>query len=422
MAKLDEAAVRSVLASIKGPDGADLVSAGRIRSLVVNDGRVAFALAAGTQDGTAMEPVRKAAEAAVSALPGVTRVLGAVVADADAPGGAMRPPPAPAAAPAAPDTNDGGLIGRARRLAGRVTGASPAPQTGPPKGPTVKPVPRRTAPIASGQSEAQKGLPPEIKRVVAVGSGKGGVGKSTVSVNLAVALTMLGWRVGLLDADIYGPSVPTLLGQPHFKPKGEGGLSPLEAHGVKAMSIGFLVDPEKAVVWRGPMVTGALSQLMRETRWGPLDCLLIDMPPGTGDIQLSLAQQTALTGAVVVTTPQDLALLDVRKAAAMFQTVNVDILGVVENMSGFACPHCGEVSHVFGSGGGRKEAETRGVPFLGAVPLTLQIRESSDAGEPIALSPKGPEAEAYAAIASSLMAVLDTRVARPFPEIIFETG
>ncbi|XWN29141.1 MAG: Mrp/NBP35 family ATP-binding protein [Devosia sp.] len=418
MAQLDEAAVRQVLANIKGPDGADLVSAGRVRSLVVNDGRVAFALAASTDEAGAMEPARRAAEAAVSALPGVSRVLGAVVADADAPGGAARPAPPPAT----PDPDEGGLFGRARRLANRVTGASPPPQSAPPKGPTVKAVPHRPAAAASPQSQAPKGMPADIKRVVAIGSGKGGVGKSTVSVNLAVALSMLGWRVGLLDADIYGPSVPTLLGQPHFKPKGEGGLSPLEAHGVKAMSIGFLVDPDKAVVWRGPMVTGALSQLMRETRWGPLDCLLIDMPPGTGDIQLSLAQQTALTGAVVVTTPQDLALLDVRKAAAMFQTVNVDILGVVENMSGFACPHCGKVSEVFGSGGGRKEAETRGVPFLGAIPLTLQIRQSSDAGRPVALEGSGSEAEAYAAIASSLMAVLDTRVAKPFPQIIFETS
>ncbi|MBJ3777492.1 Mrp/NBP35 family ATP-binding protein [Acuticoccus mangrovi] len=259
-----------------------------------------------------------------------------------------------------------------------------------------------------------------MKRIVAVGSGKGGVGKSTVSVNLAVALAGLGWRVGLLDADIYGPSLPTLLDAVDYKPAAGEGLVPLEAYGIKAMSIGFLVDPAKAVVWRGPMVTGALNQLLRDTRWGELDCLIIDMPPGTGDIQLSLAQQTPLTGAVVVTTPQKLALVDVRKAVAMFRTVNVPLLGLVENMSAFICPHCGEATAVFGTGGGAREAEAEGMELLGEVPLTLAIRESSDAGRPVAVDPTTAEGAAYATIAANLAAVLEARQEKPFPAIVFE--
>jgi ATP-binding protein involved in chromosome partitioning len=259
-----------------------------------------------------------------------------------------------------------------------------------------------------------------IRHIVAVGSGKGGVGKSTVSVNLAVSLAAMGWRVGLLDADIFGPSVPTLIGAVDHKPETrDEKLVPVEAFGISAMSIGFLVAPEKAVVWRGPMVTGALGQLMRDTRWGELDCLLIDMPPGTGDIQLSLAQQTPLTGAVVVTTPQDLALIDVRKAAQMFAAVNVPILGVVENMATFVCPNCGAETAIFGHGGGAREAQVRNVPFLGPVPLTLGIREASDAGRPVATG-EGPEGEAYAAIAANLASVLGRVADKPFPAIVFE--
>jgi ATP-binding protein involved in chromosome partitioning len=256
--------------------------------------------------------------------------------------------------------------------------------------------------------------------VIAVGSGKGGVGKSTVSVNLAVSLAATGARVGLLDADVFGPSIPMLLDAVDHKPETEGGLRPIERYGIATMSIGFLVAPEKAVVWRGPMVTGALGQLLRDTQWGALDYLIIDMPPGTGDIQLSLAQQAPLTGAVVVTTPQDLALIDVRKAAQMFAAVNVPILGVVENMASFVCPHCGEETAIFGEGGGAREAEVRSVPFLGRVPLTLKIRESSDAGRPVAAEGTGREAEAYAAIAANLSSVLAFASDKPFPAIVFE--
>ena len=261
--------------------------------------------------------------------------------------------------------------------------------------------------------------PAGVKRIIAIASGKGGVGKSTVSVNLAVALAGLGWRVGILDADIYGPSVPLLLGAEGYKPPAGGGLVPLTAFGVRAMSIGFLVAPEQAVVWRAPMATGALGQLLRDTKWGELDALIVDMPPGTGDIQLSLAQSVPLDGAVVVTTPQDLALIDVRKAAEMFAKVHVPILGVVENMSGFICPHCGGHSAIFGEGGGQREADARGVPLLGHVPLTMAIREASDAGRPIAAA-GGTEAAHYASVASNLMARLATRQDKPFPKIVFE--
>nr|WP_281249183.1 Mrp/NBP35 family ATP-binding protein [Acuticoccus yangtzensis] len=259
----------------------------------------------------------------------------------------------------------------------------------------------------------------QVKRIIAVGSGKGGVGKSTVSANLAVALAGLGWRVGLVDADIFGPSVPLLFGAEDYRPK--GGFVPLDAHGVKVMSIGFMVDPAKAVVWRGPMVSGALMQLVRDTTWGELDALLIDMPPGTGDIQLSLAQRVALTGAVVVTTPQDLALIDVRKATNMFAAVKVPILGMVENMATFICPHCGGETDIFGHGGGEREAAAEGVPFLGRIPLTRAIRDASDTGRPVALDTASAEGRAYAAIAADLAGVLEGAAERPFPDIVFES-
>ena len=421
---VDDARIREVLSSVSGPSGADIVTEGRVRSLVVQDGRVGFAIAAAESERDALETVREKAEEAVRTIEGVERVLAAVVSEEDAPAGAARPAP----------TRESGLTGRARRLAGRFSRRGDAA----PARPAARPAQRRPAeaqakPPAGGhgpsgtggpsttQPQQQSGALDDVKHVVAVGSGKGGVGKSTVSINLALSLAAMGWRVGLLDADIFGPSIPTLIGAVDHKPETrDEKLVPLTAFGIEAMSIGFLVAPEKAVVWRGPMATGALGQLVRDTLWGPLDCLLIDMPPGTGDIQLSLAQQTPLTGAVVVTTPQDLALIDVRKAAQMFATVNVPILGVVENMATFVCPHCGEETAIFGHGGGAREAEIRNVPFLGAVPLTLGIRESSDAGHPVAAEGTGPEAEAYAAIAANLASVLGRVSEKPFPAIVFE--
>jgi ATP-binding protein involved in chromosome partitioning len=381
---------------VADPAGGDVVGNGRVRSLVIDGDRVGFALAAA--DPAVMEPTRRAAEAAVAALPGVARVLAAVVAETDAP---------------APEAE--GLAGRARRIAGRWARGSEAP---PPAAARPAPPPAAAQPRAGATRTAVPG----VRRIVAVGSGKGGVGKSTVAVNLAVALSAAGWRVGLLDADIFGPSVPTLVGAVDYRPAGK--LRPVARHGILAMSIGFLVEPEKAVVWRGPMVTGALNQLLRDTVWsedgGELDCLLIDMPPGTGDVPLSLAQGVPLSGAVVVTTPQDLALVDVRKAVAMFGTVRVPILGVVENMATFVCPHCGTASDIFGHGGGEREAAARGLPFLGAVPLVMAIREASDAGRPAALDADGPAGTAYAAIAANLMAQLAASPDRPFPAIVFE--
>lgn len=424
-----EDSVLAALASVVDPAGGDLAGSRRLRSLTVRDGGVAFAIAVAPGERAALEAVRREAEAAVAQLAGVERVLAALVEEdgavpaegegaAPAPGGPRR---------AAPHSPTGpGLVARARRrligrrTEGRTAGDAAPAAVAPAAGDTA---PRPASPAARGRpggAAARIGPVPGVARILAVGSGKGGVGKSTVSVNLAVALAATGWRVGLLDADIYGPSVPKLVDREAYRPRVEEGLAPVEVHGIKAMSIGFLVDPAKAVAWRGPMVTGALAQLLRDTRWGTLDCLIIDMPPGTGDIQLTLAQQTPLTGALLVTTPQDLALLDVRKAAQMFRAVNVPILGFVENMSTFLCPHCGARTDIFGHGGGEREAATEGVPFLGAVPLTLGIREAADAGRPIAADPASAEAPAYAEIAANLIGVMERREERPFPAIVFE--
>lgn len=249
---------------------------------------------------------------------------------------------------------------------------------------------------------------PGVRNVVAVASGKGGVGKSTISVNLAVALSRSGARVGLLDADIYGPSVPTLLGGKERKLEGEDGLIvPAESHGMKVVSIGFLVGDDSPVIWRGPMLMKALSQFLHGTKWGELDYLVIDLPPGTGDVQISLVQMTPVAGAVVVTTPQDLALIDVKKAVRMFEKTGVPILGVVENMSYFLCPHCAGRSEIFGHGGARKACAEMGLRFLGEIPLQMALRKSSDAGEPlVASAPDSPAARAIAKAAADTAAAL----------------
>lgn len=400
--------VLEVLATVADPQGGDVVSRDRVRSLVVLEGRVGFALAASDPD--TMEPTRAAAEAAVRAMEGVSEVLAAVVAEHD-----TEPQDKP------------GLLTRARRLVG---GRSSAPVSAPaPASPSARPSrPGGAAPSpaqgrapgnaqAQGAEQAVSNLA-QVKRIIAVGAGKGGVGKSTVSANLAVALATTGWRVGLVDADIFGPSIPKLFGVEDYRPK--GGFVPVERDGVILMSIGFLVDPEKAVVWRGPMVTGALMQLLNDTQWGALDALIIDLPPGTGDIQLSLAQRVPLDGAVIVSTPQDLALIDVRKAAAMFHTVKVPLIGMVENMATFVCPNCGAETDIFGHGGGEAEAAKENIPFLGRIPLTRAIRFASDAGRPVAADPTSPEGAAYAAIAAELAAVLAGAAEKPFPEIVFE--
>jgi ATP-binding protein involved in chromosome partitioning len=262
---------------------------------------------------------------------------------------------------------------------------------------------------------------PSIRNIVAVASGKGGVGKSTTAANLALALTAQGARVGVLDADIYGPSQPLMMGlageRPHI---GEGKqIDPLRAYGVEVMSIGFLIDPEQPMVWRGPMVTQALVQLLGETRWGELDYLVVDMPPGTGDTQLTLAQKVPVSGALIVTTPQDIALADARKGLMMFRKVQVPVLGIIENMATHVCSHCGHEEHIFGAGGGARMAEQYGVPLLGSLPLDIRIREQADSGRPtVVAEPDGPLARAYLAIARRAAAQLDTGTAPPaFPTI-----
>jgi ATP-binding protein involved in chromosome partitioning len=264
-----------------------------------------------------------------------------------------------------------------------------------------------------------------VKNIIAVASGKGGVGKSTTAVNLALALKDRGLKVGILDADIYGPSMPRLLGV-HDQPQQLAGnkLDPIRAYGLKVMSMGFLVDEETPMIWRGPMVMSALTQMLKDVAWGELDVLVVDMPPGTGDAQLTMAQQVPLAGAIVVSTPQDLALIDARKGLNMFKKVNVPVLGIVENMSTFICPHCGERSDIFGHGGAKEEAARLGVPFLGEVPLTMAVRETSDAGKPmVATDPSSPAADAYRTIAAAAWAELERHQSadRPAPRIVMES-
>jgi ATP-binding protein involved in chromosome partitioning len=309
----------------------------------------------------ALAPVRDRAEAAVRALPGVTSA--SVVLTAPAPGARAAPQGGPPGGAAPPSLT----IGR-----------HPTPNSGPQR--------------ISG-----------VDRIVAVGSGKGGVGKSTVAANLAVALAREGRRVGLLDADIYGPSQPKMMGLSGSPSSPDGKtIEPLHGHGVAVMSIGLMVDPGKAVVWRGPMLMGALQQMLTQVAWGALDVLLVDLPPGTGDVQLTLCQRTHLTGAIVVSTPQDVALIDARKAIDMFRTLHTPILGLIENMSSFVCPHCGEESHLFGHGGVRREAEALGLPFLGALPIDLATRIAGDEGRPVAAG-EGAVADTWRALARRLV-------------------
>jgi ATP-binding protein involved in chromosome partitioning len=281
--------------------------------------------------------------------------------------------------------------------------------------------PGRAAAPPRGE-QAPQGVP-GVRSIIAVASGKGGVGKSTTAVNLALGLRDLGMKVGILDADIYGPSLPKLLAI-RERPQTVGGtrLKPIMRHGLTVMSIGFLIEEETPMIWRGPMVMSALTQMLREVEWGTLDIMVVDMPPGTGDAQLTMAQQVPLKGAVIVSTPQDLALIDARRGIAMFKRVNVPVLGIVENMSTFICPHCGERSDIFGHGGARREAERLGVPFLGEVPLDMAIRETSDSGLPVvATQPDGPLAAAYRAIAERVRDQLAVEgAARPAPKIVIE--
>ena len=344
--------------------------------------RVMFSILVDPSEAERFEPLRRQAEGAVLAMPGVSGVFASLTSE---------------------------------RGPNKAQQASPQGGTASPQRP-VSPPPRGAAP---GPGPALPG----VRHIVAVASGKGGVGKSTTACNLALALHAQGLKVGLLDADIYGPSVPKLFGL-SGKPRVIEGrtLEPMQGYGLKVMSIGFLIEPESAMIWRGPMVQSAITQMLREVAWGELDVLLVDMPPGTGDAQLTMAQATPLSGAVIVSTPQDLALIDARRGVTMFRKVAVPILGVIENMATFICPNCGHASHIFGHGGARAEAERLGVPFLGEVPLNMTIRETSDSGRPVvATDPDGPQARVYREIAGTLWQNLSGAPSgRAAPRIVIE--
>ena len=383
--------VLAKLAHVSGPDGAPLTATGKLSDIVASDGKVFFSITVDAAQVKAWESVRERTEQAVRAVPGVRSVMIALTAERTG-GAAVAPPPRPPAAPG---------VARAR------AGTAPGPALGPASGPAHGP--RSPAGI------------PGVAAIIAVASGKGGVGKSTVAVNLALGLRDLGLKVGILDADIYGPSLPKLLAI-REKPETIGGtrLKPIVRHGVPVMSIGFLVEEETPMIWRGPMVMSALTQMLREVEWGTLDVMVVDMPPGTGDAQLTMAQQVPLKGAVIVSTPQDLALIDARRGIAMFRRVNVPVIGIVENMSTFICPHCGTRSDIFGHGGARREAERLGVPFLGEVPLAIDIREKSDAGAPVvATDPNGAHAKIFRDIAARVRDGLQAE-SRQAPKIVIE--
>jgi ATP-binding protein involved in chromosome partitioning len=370
--------VLAALAAVKSPDGAPLPASGKLSDVVVSDGKVFFSITVEANVVQAWEGVRKAAETAVRAVPGVTSAMVALTGERAAAQGRAAPPPAQ------------------------------------PQGRGHTHAPRGERPVQG---------PPGVAAIIAVASGKGGVGKSTTAINLALGLRDLGLKVGVLDADIYGPSVPKLLGI-RGKPETLGGnrLRPMQGYGLTVMSIGFLVAEETPMIWRGPMVMSALTQMLRDVEWGTLDIMVVDMPPGTGDAQLTMAQQVPLAGAIIVSTPQDLALIDARRGVEMFKRVNVPVLGVVENMSYFVCPKCGERHDIFSHGGAQREADKMGVPFLGEVPLDMAIRETSDAGRPIVVAdPDGPHAKVYREIAARVRDQLKGRGAdRAAPKIVIE--
>jgi ATP-binding protein involved in chromosome partitioning len=373
--------VLAALGKIAGPEGVPLPSTGKLSDIVVADGKVFFSITVDAGAVEDWEAIRERAQKAVAALPGVQSVMVALTAERTGSAGSARTaPPRPQSSPAA------------------RPGASPG-------GPA--------APSPAGI--------PGVAAIIAVASGKGGVGKSTTAVNLALALRELGLKVGILDADIYGPSMPKLLAI-RERPQAIGGnrLRPIERFGMPVMSIGFLIEEETPMIWRGPMVMSALTQMLREVEWGTLDVMVVDMPPGTGDAQLTMAQQVPLKGAVIVSTPQDLALIDARRGIAMFRRVNVPVLGIVENMSTFVCPQCGTRSDIFGHGGARREAERLGVPFLGEVPLDIAIREKSDSGSPVvATAPDSALAQYYREIAIRVRDGLAAS-SRPAPKIVIE--
>ena len=387
MADISRDDVLRALAAVADPhSGSDVVAAGRVVGLTIKDRTALFALEVPPAVAAEYGPVRDAAEAAALKVPGIDKAVVVLTAHDETPGG-QKPP-----------SSSG-------RIRTHAAGPGSAARPGPPAGPG-----------GAGPGGGGRGRPPgpidlpDIQAVIAVASGKGGVGKSTTAVNLALALQALGQRVGLLDADVYGPSMPRMLNAHDEKPAAlpeTKKLVPLVRYGLKVMSMGFLVDEATPTIWRGPMVMGALEQMLREVEWGALDVLVIDMPPGTGDAQLTLAQRAPLAGAVIVSTPQAVALGDVKKGIAMFERTHVPILGVIENMSTFVCSNCGTAHDIFGSGGALEMAAELGADGLGRIPLDVRIRETSDAGTPILVeAPAGAQAQAYLDIASQVAAKL----------------
>jgi ATP-binding protein involved in chromosome partitioning len=375
MAEVNEGAVLRTLEKVIDPaQGKDIVTLGMVSGIVVKGGHVAFALEIEPKRAGEMEPLRKQAEKLVHEMDGVLTVSAVLTAE-------RAPTPQPQQQP--PQMPPAGFAGNPNELRGTRIGGH-----------------------GSGSTEQ---LLTNVKSVIAVASGKGGVGKSTTAVNLALALKALGLSVGLFDADIFGPSQPRMLGMVGTKPTSADGkkMNPIEAHGLKVMSLGFMMPEDNPVVWRGLMVMGALEQFMKDVAWGDLDVMVIDMPPGTGDTQLTIAQRVKLAGAVIVSTPQDIALIDARKGINMFAKVNVPVLGLIENMSTFHCPNCGHESHIFGHGGAKADAERLGVDFLGELPLDIDLRIASDEGRPVVVThPEGPMAQRYLAIAEKIKAKL----------------
>ncbi|KAA3502983.1 iron-sulfur cluster carrier protein ApbC [Rhizobium rhizogenes] len=377
MAEVSKNQVEKALEAVIYPgSGKSIVALGMVSEIFIADAKAYFSITVPSDKAAEMEPLRLAAEKAAKGVPGIVGAVVALTADRK-PGQPQQPAP-----------------------------ARPAAATGRP----------------AAQPGSSKVGVPGVGAIIAVASGKGGVGKSTTAVNLALGLQALGLKVGMLDADIYGPSLPKLLkisGRPQQQE--DRIILPMENYGLKVMSMGFLVDEEAAMIWRGPMVQSALMQMLREVAWGDLDVLVLDMPPGTGDAQLTIAQQVPLAGAVIVSTPQDLALIDARKGITMFRKVEVPLLGVIENMSYFITPDTGARYDIFGHGGAKAEAERIGVPFLGEVPLTISIRETSDAGTPVvAVEPDGPQAKIYRDIAEKVWARIDAGERKAAPKIVFE--
>lgn len=369
MSEVTKEQVLAELKRIAAPDGrGNIVGAGLVSEIAINNGQVMFALNADPQHMKSMEQLQVFVQKAVSAMPGVTKAIVALTAE---------------------------------------------------RAPTREPGPKVSS------SQALRNGVPGVKHLIAVASGKGGVGKSTTAINLALALKSLGLRVAVLDADVYGPSMPKLFGlsgRPEASDSDGKRMKPMSRFGIEVASIGFLVDEDTPMIWRGPMVMSALTQLLREVAWSETDVMVIDMPPGTGDSQLTIAQQTPLSGAVIVSTPQDLALIDARKGLNMFKKVNVPILGIIENMSYFICDGCGKRHEIFSHGGAHAEATRMGIPFLGEIPLDLELRQRSDSGEPIVVSdPNSPHTATYIAIAKQIWASLEGGTGqKPAPKIIFE--